>query len=281
MTHADVSSAVAAWRDADIDLRVRVHLPALEWNDRLVGRSERRARHFVTTDPDGSWVAEDGGRVVGLAQVHRREGLWVLGHLFIAPVAQDRGVGRALLERVLGYGDPGEPGLIIASRDHRAMRRYALAGFELRPAIVAWGRVNRSALVADTQVREGGPQDLDDVAVIDRDVRGAGRRIDHELSLREGDRLFLFRDRGYAFLRGSRVSGAGGIDHDAAARCLATALAEAPPDAPAEVSWITGAQQWAVQVALANCLELHPHGPVMVRGEPGPLHPYLPDGAFG
>src|SRR5436305_2024499 len=75
--------------------------------------------------------------------------------------------------------------------------------------------------------------------------------------------------------------GAGGIDHDAAARCLATALAEAPPDAPAEVSWITGAQQWAVQVALANCLELHPHGPVMVRGEPGPLHPYLPDGAFG
>ncbi|MBV8560832.1 MAG: GNAT family N-acetyltransferase, partial [Acidimicrobiia bacterium] len=256
------------------------HLPAIEWAEGRIARSERRARHFLTTDPEGSWVAEQDSAIVGLAQAHQREGLWVLGHLFVAPWAQSQGVGRALLERALRYGDPGGPALIMASRDPRAMRRYALAGFELRPALAAGGRVDRLRLVADQQVRDGSANDLDLLAGIDRRLRGASRSADHELSLREGDRLLLFGDRAYAFLRGSRVSSVGGLDADAAARCLMAALAEAPPG-PVSFSWVTGAQQWAVRVALEARLELHPHGPVMVRGDSGPLSPYLPDGAFG
>ena len=39
------------------------------------GRLARRIRHFLSTDPGGSFVAEDGGEVVGLSQSFVRDGL--------------------------------------------------------------------------------------------------------------------------------------------------------------------------------------------------------------
>lgn len=42
------------------------------------------------------WVAEEDGRVVGLAAVGER----TLGHLYVHPDYQSRGIGSALLERV-------------------------------------------------------------------------------------------------------------------------------------------------------------------------------------
>ena len=47
-----------------------------------------------------------------------------------------------------------------------------------------------------------------------------------------------------------------------------------------EARWITGAQSWAVPVVLDAGLSLSPAGPICVRGELGPLTPYLPSGPF-
>ena len=44
--------------------------------------------------------------------------------------------------------------------------------------------------------------------------------------------------------------------------------------------WITSAQQWAVDVAVAARLELQPSGAICLRGDIGPFRPYLPGGAY-
>jgi GNAT superfamily N-acetyltransferase len=281
MVAADVPDAVRAWRDADIAMRAQFHLPVPVWDDAAVARTERRISYFLGTDPGGSFVAEVDGAVVGLAQVHRREGLWVLAHLFVSPSAQNQGAGRALIDRALAYGDSGEPGLIISSRDPRAIRRYAHAGFGLWPAVVGWGVVRPAGLGAAPLVREGSDADLELTAVVDRQVRGAARPAELALFLAEGDRLLVVDRRGYALLRGPRVAIVSALDEDAAVQLLTAGLAEASDTEYAETARITAPQQWAVGVALAAGLELHPHGPVMVRGTPGPLQPYLPDGALG
>jgi GNAT superfamily N-acetyltransferase len=281
MAPDDVAGAVEAWRLADVDLRQRLHLPPNVWNTEATARTERRVTHLLHTDPEGAWVADDGGEVVGIGQAHRREGLFVLSHLFVAPRAQDRGVGRELLERTLAYGSPDDPGLIIASPDPRAIKRYALAGFALRPCVVGWGQVRREGLGATPDVRDGGPEDLELTAAIDRFHRGAAKMAEIELCMAEGDRLLVAPDRGYALLRGSRVVVLGALDQNAATQLLTSALAEASTEREAEVNRMTAAQGWAIAVTLAAGLEVHPAGPILVRGDLGPMTLYLPDGALG
>ena len=53
-----------------------------------------------------------------------------------------------------------------------------------------------------------------------------------------------------------------------------------PDGTKAEVDWLTGAQHWAIDVAVAARLELRPGGAVFLRGEVGTFRPYLPGGAY-
>ena len=48
----------------------------------------------------------------------------------------------------------------------------------------------------------------------------------------------------------------------------------------AEVSWLTGAQRWAVDVVLEARMKLSVWGAVFLRGETGTFSPYLPSGAY-
>jgi hypothetical protein len=57
-------------------------------------------------------------------------------------------------------------------------------------------------------------------------------------------------------------------------------LAAAPADRAFMVRHVTAGQGWAVAILLAAGMHLVPAGAVFVRGEVGPLHPYLPNGAF-
>ena len=283
MSAGDVPAAVEAWVAADIDMRRRERLPDIAWDRREITRTEGRTAYFLQTDPAGSWVVEVDGAVAGLAQAHRREGLWILSHLFVAPEAQGHGAGRELLDRTLDYGSPDDPGLIISSRDPRAIRRYAATGFALHPTVVAWGKVQRDRLSPPPDVRPGDAADLQLAAAVDRHLRGAARIAELELCLAEGDRMLVVPERGYALVRGTRVVSVAALDEDVGRQLLKAGLLEAAQDdsAPAEVSRMTAAQNWAMEVALDAGLELHPHGPIFVRGRPGPLAPYLPDGALG
>jgi GNAT superfamily N-acetyltransferase len=238
-----------------------------------------RFEHLIATDPGGAWVAEEAGEIVGAALAIDREGVWGLSLLVVLPGRQSSGIGRALLERARGYADGGRRGaIILASPDHRALRAYARAGFEMHPCMDAEGRPDVAA--PPPGVRDGDDRDLPLTEAVDRAVRGTVHGSDIAAFLRAGRRLLVVPARGYAVLGPDSVSLLAALDEEAARDLLLAALAAAPPDKDYRVEWITSAQQWAVRPVLDAGLVLKPGGAVFVRGELGPLTPYLPSGAY-
>ncbi len=281
MTPADVAPAVEVWTEANDTTRRRVGLPVGELTPADRARQEARMAHLQQGDPAGSWVADDGGRVVGLSQSFVREGYWVLALLGVGPAAQGQGLGRRLLEAALTHG-PGLPGTIQCSRDPAAMRLYHSAGFALHPTTVAHGPVRPGALSAHPGVRTGGPGDLGALAAVDRAVRGAGRPADlAHLLAQDGHRLLVLENEAYAVVNDTQVVTLAGRTPAAAGAVLTSALAGADPQVAFGVGWLTAPQQWAYEVVLAAGLELVPMGPVMVRGMAAPPWPYVPSGGLG
>jgi ribosomal protein S18 acetylase RimI-like enzyme len=241
----------------------------------------RRLAHPATTDPDGSFVALADGRIVGVAQAIQRERLWVLSTLAVDPRAQSGGAGRALLERALGYGAP-EHGLIVSSNDARALRLYAQAGFTLLPTFHAQGALRRDAVLPPrADLRELGAGELEPLGAISRELRGAPHTGELEFVLSRGARLLALDDRGFVVATpGQGVWVLAARDADAARALLWSALALVGESERPSVRWLTGAQDWAVEVAIAAGLRLASYGALCVRGNPGPLAPYIPSGPF-
>jgi GNAT superfamily N-acetyltransferase len=241
-----------------------------------------RIERVLASDPEGAFVAESDGRIVGLAQAIKRERLWCLSTLAVAPDVQSGGVGRRLLDRALDYGSGTRDGLIVSSADPRALRLYALSGFSLRPTFEAQGKLDRRRLPrADAAVREGDGTDLDALASISREVRGAPHTTELEFALEQGAQLLRLRDRGFALARPDRGPWLLVARDEAAAQTLLwCAIAASGETGRPSVRWITGDQQWAIKVVLEAGLTLVSDGALCVRGRPGPLRPYLPTGAF-
>jgi GNAT superfamily N-acetyltransferase len=282
MTEDDVTDAESAWHDAHSANRERFRLPAVARTPESSPSTADRIRHLLLTDPAGSWVAvEKGEQVVGLAQALVRDQLWVLSLLGVSPSCQDRGVGKALLDAALSHGSTSPFGLILCSRDPRAARRYLQAGFDLHPSMMAWGRVARSRLPPTPRVRPGAIADFGAVADLDRQLRHGAHGPDLEWLVQHGRRLILIPDRGYVVARGAKPVVLAARDEETAAELLAASLGSAGEEEILDVQWITAAQQWALRLVVECGLELHPMGPVMTRGFPGPLRTYVPSGAFG
>ncbi len=237
----------------------------------------RRLEQAIALDPHGTWVAEDDDGLAGVACAHIREGIWVLTLLAVRPEAQSGGIGRRLFDRALAYGEGARGGLIAASTDARGWRLYAGAGFALHPCVEADGPVRRELIPAVSGVRDGGREDLERCAEIDRYVRGGARTEDLELLLSLGARLLL-TEHGYATTLPERLLMLAAEREEEAEALLWSCLAGA--DDTYNVGWITGAQQWAIRVALAAWLPMRPEGPYLTRGELGPLAPWIPHGAY-
>ena len=247
-----------------------------------VAQRKERYQHFLKLDPEGAWVAVDGDRVAGVALALVREGIWVLSLFAVAEEYRDEGLGKTLLYRALLYAE-GCHGAMIASSTHpAAMRRYALADFSLQPTLMASGKVSRQSLPAGLKARDGMEADLELAARIDRTVRGAPHGPDLEFMLRTGSRMLVAEGpegSGYAVVREGSPALLAATTAETATDLLWSCLAESDGD-DVEVYWITDAQNWALPVVLEAGLSLSPAGPMCVRGELGPLTPYLPSGPF-
>jgi GNAT superfamily N-acetyltransferase len=287
MTDADVTASVEALDVSFLAMRARFDLPVTGTSIQDERWRRERTRHFLRTDPEGSWVAEDDGTVVGMSQSFVREGYWVLSQLATVPGRQGAGVGRELVRLALTHGDPTSPGTIQCSRDPKAMALYASLGFALHPVVAGWGLVRRDGVERPNDVVRFEPgqvtaRELDVVTAIDRVVRGSARTEDVESMLSQpGTRLLLNSDAGYAVAKDNRLVTLGARNEEAAALVLRTMLAEAPADEIIEVNWVTGSQQWAIGVLVEAGVELQPYGPVMVRNMSGPPYPYIPSGGYG
>jgi ribosomal protein S18 acetylase RimI-like enzyme len=287
MTESDVPAAVAAFERGLLGVSVGYGLPITGNTIQDERRRQDRTRHFLGTDPGGSWVAEEGEAVVGMSQSFVREGYWMLSQLGTVPGRQGRGVGRELLKLALAHGDPDSPGTIQCSSDPKAMALYTGFGFTLHPVVTAWGAIRPGTVTRPQEVEryeadEVGARELDTVTAIDRQVRGSARAVDIVAMLAQpGNHLLLHADQGYAVAKDERIVTLGARQEESAGLVLRTMLAEAPAGETIEVNWLTSAQQWAVREVVAAGIELRPYGPVMVRGMDGPPSPYIPSGGFG
>jgi ribosomal protein S18 acetylase RimI-like enzyme len=287
MTEADVPAAVAAFDSGFLAMRARYSLPVTGNTIQDERRRQDRTRHFLHTDPEGSWVAEDAGTVVGMSQAFVREDYWTLSQLGTLPGRQGRGLGRELLRLALSHGDPQSPGTIQCSRDPKAMALYTSYGFVLHPVVAAWGAMRPGAVERPPEVVRFEPEqvterELDVVTAIDREVRGSARAVDIVSMLApHGHRLLLHAEDGYAVAKDDRIVTLGARDQTSATLVLKAMLAEVPAGETIEINWLTSAQQWAISVVVEAGIELQPYGPVMVRGMDGPPSPYIPSGGYG
>ncbi|HWE65122.1 MAG TPA: GNAT family N-acetyltransferase [Acidimicrobiales bacterium] len=287
MTEDDVPGAVEAFDRGFLAMRARYGLPVTANSIQDERRRQNRTRHFLATDPGGSWVADDDGSIVGMSQSLVRDDYWMLSQLGTVPGRQGRGLGRELLRLALSHGEATSPGTIQCSRDPKAMALYSSFGFELHPVVAAWGQlrpgsVTRPPDVTRIEGAEVTEVELDVVAGIDRAVRGSVRTVDLQAMLaEEGNRLLLHGDQAYGVAKDERIVTLGGRNEESAALVLRTMLAEAPGGETIEVNWLTSAQQWAIRELTQAGIELQPYGPVMVRGMAGPPSPYIPSGGYG
>ena len=286
MTAEDVRAVERLTDEAFWDLMVRTHRPGWperERHDEARAHDGRaRAQHLMGSDPRGCWVAEDDHGVLGAALSMKRDLTWLLASFAVRAGFQGRGVGRPLLDAALTYGSGCLRGMIAASEDPRAIRRYRLAGFTLHPTMVLRGPVPRETLPVVERVREGSAGDIDLMNSVDRQVRDAAHGVDHEL-LTRGHRLVV-ADRatgsGYAYLApdgGPYLLAA--TNRRTATDLLWEVLAASSPDTSVSVPHITAANEWAIDVGMVCRLELWTDGYLALRGMRPPL-PYLHSGYF-
>jgi GNAT superfamily N-acetyltransferase len=236
-----------------------------------------RTRHLLGTDPGGCWVAEDESGMLGVVVSFEREKMWLLASYAVVPDAQGLGLGRALLAPALEYGRGSLRGMLNASADPRAVRRYHAAGFRMYPQMFLRGTPDRTRIPVIDKVREGGPGDVALMDSVDRRTRGAAHGPDHEILI--GQYRLAVSDtstgQGYAYLDdGTALLAA--TDRRTAARLLWEAIASSDD---VLVGHITPENSWAVDVGLAAGLALDQAGFLALRHMRPPA-PYLPHGTL-
>jgi GNAT superfamily N-acetyltransferase len=225
-----------AWRvhvAASNDLIVRRGRPAPRPADAPVASD---ARAGLASDPDGYFCAVEEGRITGMVSALVRDRLWYLSMLFVLPGEQSRGLGRALLERALAYGEARgvQVRFTWATLDPRAQARYVGAG--MAPRWPIYPLDGDAAAVARLAARVG----LDPRESQPPCEAGAAEKLTAEVlgHDRAGDLAHWRGDNGttlaigrggdlaaFAYRRGPRIGPAAGRDEPTLIRAVAAAAA--------------------------------------------------------
>ena len=235
---------------------------------------------MLRTDPGGCWVAEVDGEMIGCATSLTRELMWILSTYVVRPGLQGQGIGKALLAAALHHGRGCLRGMLSASADAKAIRRYRAAGFSLHPQMYLSGSVDRTAIPVVEKVRDGSAGDFELMDSIDRRVRGAAHGPDHALLL-EMFRLVVSdtsTGSGYAFHAADGMPALlAATNRRTAARLLWECLAASGESV--RVPHVTAANEWAIDVGLAARLDLVQEGYLALR-DMRPPAPYLHHGSL-
>lgn len=164
-----------------------------------------RPAHFqsfsLQDDPDGLWIAEDDGEILGFAFSWVCGDLWFLAELFVAPGQQGRGIGNELLARTLAHAGKNRAA-------HRALITFAFntvsQGLYLQHGLLprlplTFFKVSRETLLTrleDTAFSHTPLQisDLQDLSEIDAHALGVSREKHHRYLMSDtGMKGFLLR----------------------------------------------------------------------------------------
>ena len=190
----------------------------------------------------------------GCALALRREGVWGLSLLVVRPGLQSAGVGRALLRARARVRATARAGGSSSPRPTRGRCAPTPgSGSTCTRAVRRKGDAARRAR-ARRRPRRATRDDIPFTEAVDRHVRGARARRRHRAQLDDGPDA---ADRARARLRRrSATVGCGllaAFDDDGARDLLRAVLARA--DGEVTVSFITAAQQWAIEVCVEAGLD--------------------------
>jgi ribosomal protein S18 acetylase RimI-like enzyme len=142
----------------------------------------------LSDDPDGLWVAEDAGQMLGFAFSWVCGGLWFLAELFVSPGNQGRGIGNELLKRTLQHAEKtgaSKKALITFTFNTVSQALYIRHGLLPRFPIYFF-RVEREILMArlqSSQLRcaplQNTASHLQNLAQIDAQALGLSREKHH------------------------------------------------------------------------------------------------------
>jgi GNAT superfamily N-acetyltransferase len=202
-TPEDLPACAAIWRDSINDYLAPRNVRLIP--DEL-GPITRLYQHLQANDPSrfvlATRVVNDGNvaeRIVAFASAVERDRLWFLSMLFVRPGEQGRGLGRALLDRVM---PPSTDGRVLATSTDTMQPRsnalYASLGIVPRtPLFSLVGRPERpdalEPLPAGVQVTPMEQSDHAAVDALDAETLGVTHRVDHDYVGQEGRSGFVYR----------------------------------------------------------------------------------------
>jgi GNAT superfamily N-acetyltransferase len=221
----------------------------------------------LAEDPDGLWVAECGGSIVGFGFSWMTEKFWFLSQLFVRPETQAKGVGQALLSKTLMQAERNgatNRALMTPAYNTASTGLYLNNGLYPREPLyrVAAPAQAVAQSLADTWYEATpiapwpGPREW--LAELDETLLGLRRDLHHRFLLGGGAARAVRIERagglgGYAYVSDQGHVGPLAIAPDADAKAVVTtALCCALESRPSQVSMIVpGRADGVMQAVLA------------------------------
>ena len=155
----------------------------------------------VELQPDGCFIALLDDRVVGTVEAVDFGSFAYLGLMTVDPARRRLGIGRALMERVLGWLDGRGTPAVLLDATPMGYPLYASLGFQDRDEARTFQAPEPGCLVAPedgkVQVQALTPGDLDEVLAFDAEAFGAERGVLWRSYLRDHPgRAFFTRGAG-------------------------------------------------------------------------------------
>ncbi|HUI82216.1 MAG TPA: GNAT family N-acetyltransferase [Bryobacteraceae bacterium] len=149
-------------------------------------------------------VAESGGRMIGSNCLDERSSIAGLGPITIDPEAQNRGVGRRLMQAVMDRARKrGVAGvrLVQAAFHTRSLSLYASLGFDIREPLACMQGQTRQRSVPGAKVRPAKAEDAEACNALSRRVHGFDRGRELMEAIQQGTAVVAERENritGYA-----------------------------------------------------------------------------------
>ena len=223
-------------------------------------------------DPDGLWLAEADGEILGIAFSWVCSDLWFLAELFVAPGHQGRGIGNELLARTFEHAKKaGATTRALITFTFNVVSQGLYIQHGLFPRIpVYFFDADRDALMLRLQGEklrwtyiEGTTSHLNSLARIDAGALGFSRDKHHSYLLNDGTMKGYFLHRGDECVGYAYVSTSGHVgplavaQRDAMDEAFTTALTLAAGIGVSRVSaFLPGANEIALRLAAKHGMRI-------------------------
>ena len=205
----DIPICAEIFFEAWNDLHRRLHAPLEDATDDRWFHDA--LRHLLSTDPDRTALVWSDGEPVAFGNSYLRERFWYLSFLFVRPGAQAKGIGRAIIERLLPAAHERD-GITLATMVESfqpvSTALYARYGIAPRTPEYRLTRIPRldalPALPRGAQLEPMTPALAEACGELDRSLLGYRRPEEHAAWLEQGMTAVAVLDRdgltGYGYM---------------------------------------------------------------------------------